>query len=156
MSLPRYHDDPSPTRSGRVWRVWATLYDAVRRDPSLPLAVAKDLIFQSFFWEDDEMGYIPRMTVPIGAVLGIVRHAVKTNPKSIRPAMPSKFKHLVREGLNAPEKITGEKLDMEGESQILENSPIEMSSQHDSIETRLIKRSSELINRLPGSKGNRA
>lgn len=134
MSLPRYHDDvASPSRSSRAWRVWATLYDAVRRNPMLPVDVARDLMFQAFFYEDDEMGYIPRISIPIASVLAIVRQAIRTNPKRVRPGVPAKFKRIVQETFNAPEKITGEKLDMEGESQILG----EMVDQRGSLRTIL-------------------
>lgn len=148
MSLPRYHDDPVPSRpwnryqdrllrspdgSLRIWRLWASLYDAIRRDPLLPVTALQDIAQQAFFYEDDEMGYIPRITVPIAAVIGIVRQAIRTNPKRTRPAVPAKFKQIVQDAFVAPEKITGEKLDLEGESQFSEN----MVDQRGSLRTIL-------------------
>ena len=138
MALPRYYDDPAPMRripSDRVWRVWSTLYEAVRRDPMLPLTVAKDLITQAFFYEDDEIGYVPRLSLPIGAILGVVRHAIRTNPKRVRPPVPAKFKRLVNDSYDAPQKITGDKLDFEESTQFLQES--EMPDQKGSLKTIL-------------------
>lgn len=138
MSLPRFHDDPAPMRripSDRVWRVWSTLYEAVKRDPTLPFTVAKDLITQAFFYEDDEIGYVPRLSLPIGAILGVVRHAVRTNPRRVRPPVPSKFKRLVNRSYDAPEKITGEKLEFDDVTQFLEQP--DMPDQKGSLKTIL-------------------
>ena len=124
MSLPVYHDDPSPLRripTNRVQRVWASLFEVLRENPRLPLVALKDLAMQAFFWEDEEMGYIPRISAPIGAALAILRRAVKTTPRrSARPPVPRRFASLVNEAFDAPEKITGEKLSFDEPTQIPE------------------------------------
>lgn len=136
MSLPRYHDDPSPSRpwnryqdrlirypdgSLRVWRLWASLYDAIKANPALPLTAIRDIAQQAFFYEDDEMGYVPRISVPVAAVIGIVRQAIRTNPGRTRPPVPAKFKQIVDNTFDPPEKITGEKLDFDEPTQLSES-----------------------------------
>lgn len=151
MSLPRYHDDSpprtawnryqdrlirSPDGSLRVWRLWASLYDALRNNPFMPVTALRDIAYQAFFYEDDEMGHIPRVTVPIAAVVGIVRQAIKTNPRGARPPVPAKFKRIVRDTFRSPEKITGEKLDFEESTQFSEE-PVVMPDQKGSLKTIL-------------------
>lgn len=104
-------------------KVWNFLYDVISENPRLPLRLVREAITTTFMWDDDQYGYVPRVStllgMPAAGAVAMVRRAVKTGSST----MPRGFVESFNIG-DDQQNTTVEKIDNDAPTQFLsENMP---------------------------------